>query len=90
EWRAAAATAARRYGQLSDPVLRFGWRVGNLAEEFEQAVTLGVPSAFFEERGRGFHDTHLFGDGCGDPLVQGHTVFFGEALSGLLHGMGKL
>lgn len=76
--------------QLSDPVFRFGRRVGHLSEEFEQAVALGVPGAFFEERGRGFHDTHLFGDGYGDPLVQGDAVFFGEALSGLFHGMGKL
>jgi hypothetical protein len=85
-----AGGAPLRTRQLSDPVFRFGRRVGSLPEEFEQAVALGVPSALFEECGGGFYHTHLFGDGCCDPLVQGDAVFFGEALSGLFHGMGKL
>ena len=76
--------------QLSDPVFRFGRGAGGSAKEFEEAVTLGVASALFEECGGGFDDADLFGDGSGDPLVQRDAVFFGEALRGLFHGMGKL
>jgi hypothetical protein len=42
-----------------------------------------------KECGGGFDDADLFGDGCGDPLVQRDAVFLGEALGGLFYSIGS-
>src|SRR6266699_3382808 len=75
---------------LAKLVFRFRDDARGVAKEFHEAVALGFSRTLLEKiRGR-FNDTNFFRDGGSDPLVQGDTVLFGEALGGLLDGVRKL
>jgi hypothetical protein len=50
---------------------------------------VALPTALVEEAGGGFYYSDFWDYGGGDPLIQGHSVFFREALRGLLDRNGK-
>src|SRR5271156_1216643 len=84
-WVARPLRAARS----PELIFRFRDDARGVAEEFHEAVALGFSGTLFEGVRDGFHYTHLFGDGGSNPLVQGDTVLFREALGGLLDGVRK-
>jgi hypothetical protein len=83
-------SATTRAAPLAKRVFRFRSDARGVAKESHEAAALGLSGTLLEEVRGGFNDTHLFRDGGSNPLVQGDTVLFGEALGGLLDGVRKL
>src|SRR5258707_3516730 len=68
---------------LAELVFWFRGDARGVAKEFHEAVALGFSGTLFEEVSSCFNNTNFFRHGGSDPLVQGDTVLFGEALGGL-------
>src|ERR1700682_900544 len=84
-----ATTRAARLA-LAELVFRFRGDARGVAKESHEAVALGFPGALLEKVSSRFNDTNFFRDGGSNPLVQGDTVLFREALGGFLDGVRKL
>jgi hypothetical protein len=75
-----------------DPSLIVRDRVRRVDEEIhETGPTLSAGGAALEELGSGLDGADLLGYGGGDPLVEGNSVFLGEALVTLIRSpcMGR-
>ena len=76
--------------RLAKLIFRFWGDARGVAKEFHEAAALGFSRTLLEKVSSRFHDTNFFRDGGSDPLVQGDTVLFREALGGPLDGVRKL
>src|SRR5580693_9953538 len=63
---------------------------GRGATKLHESFARGLACPLLEKVGRSFHHSNFFCDGCRDPLVQRHAIFFREPLGSLLDGKGKL
>jgi hypothetical protein len=74
---------------LANHIFLLGICLRRSAEEFHQSLAGCSPGPFLEELSRGFHNSDFLRNCRRDPLVQGHTVFLGQALRGLLNRKRK-